>query len=252
MDAGEMTWLLGQTPLFSVLDEATRGDVAASSVRLTCLRGRTIFQQGQTDADRLFVLLEGVVKLIVHSPRGDVIELARLWAPATFGEVAALDGLPRTATAEAVSHCVLLSITADRMRGLLRADLNVRIALLHQFGNLVRQANRLAIDQVFLPTPDRVVRKLLELYDANALGSPQRVTQTELAHMVGGVRQTVNQVLRQLEGRELIKVAHGRVEILNPDELRRRINGRTGIVHSSGDMRRPNVVQPTGTGSVQR
>jgi CRP-like cAMP-binding protein len=226
MDVAEVIRLLGETPLFGPLDAATRRDLATGGVQLTLDRGRVIFAQGEPGGDRLFVLLEGVVKQVVHSPRGDVVELTRLRAPATFGEVAALDGQPRTATAAAVTRCALLAIAAERMRRLLRANPDARIALLHQFGSLVRQANRLAVDQVFLPTPDRVVRKLLELYEADVLGGSQRVTQTELAHMVGGVRQTVNQVLRQLEGRELIRVAHGRVDILDPDELRRRVHGR--------------------------
>jgi CRP-like cAMP-binding protein len=225
MDVSEMTWLLGRTPLFRRLDEATRGDIVTGGQWRVLEKGSTVFAQGQA-VDRLFVLLRGVVKQVVHSPRGDVVELARLRSPATFGEVAALDGLPSSASAEAVTDCVLLSVTAERMRCLLRADADMRIALLHQFGELVRQANRLAIDRVFLPTTDRVVRKLLDLYDADEVGGPQYVTQTELAHMVGGVRQTVNQVLRQLEGRQWIKVAHGQVEILKPDELRRRINSR--------------------------
>ncbi|SRR6266516_64985 len=238
MDVDEMTRLLGQTPLFGRLDEAVRRDVVMGGVRQSFDKGRIIFAQGEPGGDRLFVLLGGVVKQVVHSPRGDLVELARLRAPATFGEVAALDGMPRTATAEAVTACVLLPVAAARMRKLLRDNLDARIAMLHQFGDLVRRANRLAIDQVFLPTPDRVVRKLLELYEAGELGGPQRVTQTELAHMVGGVRQTVNQVLRQLEGRALIRTAHGRVEILNPEELRRRIDGR--------------VAHPTPATSVQR
>lgn len=229
MDVGEMTRLLGQTPLFRGLDEATRREIVTGGQwrAFEARKGATIFAQGAS-IDRLFALLRGVVKQVVHSPRGDVVELARLRAPAVFGEVAALDGLPCTASAEAVTDCVLLPVTAERMRELLRADADLRIALLHQLGERVRQANRLAIDQVFLPTTDRVVRKLLELYESDELGGPQHVTQTELAHMVGGVRQTVNQVLRTLEARNLIRVAHGRVEILKPEELRRRINGRTG------------------------
>ncbi len=244
MDASKVTWLLGQTPLFSGLSEAARSDIVTGGAQLTFDKGRTIFAQGAL-GDRLFVLLEGVVKEIVHSPRGDLVELVRLRAPASFGEVAALDGMPRSASAEAVTGCALISVTAERMRRLLRADADMRIALLHQFGELVRQANRLAIDQVFLPTPDRVVRKLLDLYEANELGGPQRVTQTELAHMVGGARQTVNQVLRQLEGRELIKVAHGQVEILDPEQLRRRINGRTGGFTSLVGHARPRLTRST-------
>jgi CRP-like cAMP-binding protein len=68
---------------------------------------------------------------------------------------------------------------------------------------------------------------LLEL--ATAPGGPgvtvidqHAFTQTELAHMVGGVRQTVNIALRSLERRGLIRVSEGKIEILELEGLRRR------------------------------
>src|SRR6266571_4700170 len=95
-------------------------------------------------------------------------------------------------------------------------------------GELVRRANRQTTDLVFLDLQGRLARKLLEL--AEAPGGPSttildqsRFTQTELANMVGGARQTVNLALRSLEKRGLIRMSEGKLEILDFDQLKRRV-----------------------------
>src|SRR6266545_4638125 len=176
----------------------------------------------------MFVLASGAVKLVVRSRHGEVVELARHWTPAAvFGEVALLDGGPRSATAETIEPSRVLGISRNKVIGVLRSDEGVVDALLRSLGELVRRANRQTTDLVFLDLQGRVARKLLEL--AAAPGSPgaavidQRAfTQTELAHMVGGVRQTVNLALRSLEKRGLIRVSEGKIEILELEGLKRR------------------------------
>lgn len=226
MDIDQVTELLGKTELFQTLDQRARREVASTATQATFVRGQTIFVQDEP-GDRMFVLAEGAVKLVVRSRHGEVVELARHWSPAVFGEVALLDGGPRSATAEAIEPSLLLGITRDKVIRLLRSDEGVVDALLRSLGELVRRANRQTTDLVFLDLQGRLARKLLEL--AAAPGGPtatvldhSRFTQTELAHMVGGVRQTVNLALRSLEARGLIRVSSGRIEILEMDALRRR------------------------------
>jgi CRP/FNR family transcriptional regulator, cyclic AMP receptor protein len=97
-------------------------------------------------------------------------------------------------------------------------------AVLKSLGTMVRRADRLATDLVFLDLPSRVARRLLELAEDSAGTSPRtrRVTQTELANMVGGTRQSVNLALRTLEERGCIRLVGLTIELLDPDELRRR------------------------------
>jgi CRP-like cAMP-binding protein len=141
--------------------------------------------------------------------------------------MALLDGGSRSASAEAIEPSLLVGITRAQLIKLLRSDAGVVDALLRLLGALVRKANRQTTELVFLDLQGRVARKLLEL--ATASGSPgtaaldQRAfTQTELAHMVGGVRQTVNLALRSLERRRLIRVSEGKIEILELEGLKRR------------------------------
>lgn len=227
MDIDHVTELLGRTVLFHTLDQQVRQDLARSAKQMTVDKGQTIFVQDER-GDRLFVLASGAVKLVVRSRHGEVVELARHWPPAVFGEVALLDGGPRSASAEAIEPSCLLGIARDEVIGLLRSDEGVVDALLRSLGELVRRANRQTTDLVFLDLQGRLARKLLEL--AAAPGGPsttvldRRFTQTELANMVGGARQTVNLALRSLERRGLIRVSEGKIEILDMDELKRRVD----------------------------
>ncbi len=206
MDIDHVTELLGRTELFHTLDEQVRRELARATTQITFDKGQTIFVQDEW-GDRMFVLASGAVKLVVRSRHGEVVELARHWTPAAvFGEVALLDGGPRSATAETIEPSRVLGISRDKVIGVLRSDEGVVDALLRSLGELVRRANRQTTDLVFLDLQGRLARKLLEL--AEAPGGPSttildqsRFTQTELANMVGGARQTVNLALRSLEKR---------------------------------------------------
>jgi CRP/FNR family cyclic AMP-dependent transcriptional regulator len=226
MDIDDIAALLGRTQLFQKLDHRVRRELASDATQVKFAKGRTIFVLDEP-GDRMFVLAEGAIKLVVRSRNGEVVELARHWPPAVFGEVALLDGGPRSASAEAIEPSVLIGISRANVIDLLRSDSGVVEALLCSLGDLVRRANRQTTDLVFLDLQGRVARKLLELARAPdstcaAVIDQRAFTQTELAHMVGGVRQTVNLALRSLERRGLIRVSDGKIEILEFEQLRRR------------------------------
>lgn len=225
MTPRQIAALLAQTDLFGVLDEASLDQLATRTRVRSADKGQTIFVQDEP-GDRMFVLAEGAIKLVVRSAQGEVVELARHRPPAAFGEVALLDGGPRSASAEAVERSTLLVVTRDDLIGLLRSDSQVAAAVLKSLGAMVRRADRLATDLVFLDLPGRVARRLLELAEAppgeGRSMRTRRLTQTELANMVGGTRQSVNLALRTLEERGSIRLVGLTIELLDPDELRRR------------------------------
>jgi CRP/FNR family transcriptional regulator, cyclic AMP receptor protein len=183
--------------------------IAEHVAELVVKPGQRVFVQGE-QGDRMFVLAEGVVKVFVSSRSGGIVELVRHRPPATFGELALLDGRPRLASAEAVERSTLLVVTRTVLVELLRSEDQVAEALMRRLGAAVRRSTRQVSDLAFLDLQGRVARQLLVL----ANGSPgsartRHVTQAELATMVSGARQTVNQVLRSLESRGYIR-ADGR------------------------------------------
>jgi CRP/FNR family cyclic AMP-dependent transcriptional regulator len=219
--------LLAETDLFGVLDPATLEEVAGRTLVRVVEKGQTIFVQDES-GDRLFVIADGAVKLVVRSAQGEVVELVRHWRPALFGEVALLDGGTRSATAEAVERTTLVVVTRDELIHLLRSDPQVVDRVLKALGELIRRADQQATELVFLDLPGRLARRLLELAETPGDGPKgprprtRRVTQTELANMVGGSRQSVNIALRSLEKRGFIRLVGWSIELLDPVELRRR------------------------------
>jgi CRP/FNR family transcriptional regulator, cyclic AMP receptor protein len=215
--------VLARTELFGGIDEATQRRIAEHVAERVVERGQCVFVQDEP-GDRMYVLAEGVVKLFVASRNGGIVELVRHRPPAAFGEVALLDGGPRSASAEAVERSTLLVVTRPELLRLLRSDEQVAEALLSTLGAMVRRTTRQISDLAFLSLQGRVAAKLLDLTEPDGART-RRVTQVELATMVGGARQTVNQALRSLESRGYIRSAGRVFEILDREQLRRLAGG---------------------------
>jgi CRP/FNR family cyclic AMP-dependent transcriptional regulator len=217
--------ILARTELFQGVDDAARRRIAERVAERLVERGQTVFVQDDP-GDRMYVLAEGAVKLYVSSRNGDIVELVRHHAPAVFGELALLDGGPRSESAEAVERSALLVVTRGELLRLLRSDEQVAEALLRLLGAIVRRTTRQLTDLVFLNLPGRVARQLLLLASDGGRGATTRqVTQGELASMVGGARQTVNQVLKSLEARGYIRPVGRAFQLLDPHQLRRLAEG---------------------------
>jgi CRP/FNR family transcriptional regulator, cyclic AMP receptor protein len=226
VDPRKIASLLAEVELFGELDDGTRLAIAAEARRRVVERGQVLFWQDEP-GESMFVLLEGAVKLVVSSRDGGVVELARLVAPASFGELAVLDGGPRSATAEAVERSTLVAITRAEVLRLVHSEEQVAEALLRLLGTMVRRTTRQVTDLALLSLPGRVAAKLLELADPAGEGPARtrRLTQVELAAMVGAARQSVNQAMKMLEARGYIRPAGHAVEILDPQSLRRLAGG---------------------------
>jgi CRP-like cAMP-binding protein len=221
LDARTAALLLGRVEPFQGLDEGARLTVVEHGSRRTVDRGQMVFWQDDP-GEAMFVLLEGSVKLIVCSRDGELIELHRHVAPAIFGELALLDGGPRSASAEAVERSTLLVVTRPELLRLLRSDEQVAEALLSTLGTIVRRTTRQVSDLVFLDLQGRIARQLLALaVQDKQTAHTRRVTQAELASMVSGARQTVNQALRSLESRGYIRASGRGFEILDRERLER-------------------------------
>ena len=211
--------VLARTELFQAIDGATQRRIAEHAAERVVEPGQCLFGQDEP-GDCMYILAEGAVKLFVSSRNGGIVELVRHRPPATFGEVALLDGGPRSASAEAVERSTLLVVTRPELLGLLRAEDHVAEALLRTLGTIVRRTTRQVSDLAFLDIQGRVARQLLVLaVDGHGVARTRQVTQAELACIVNGARQTVNQALRSLESQGYIRARGRSFEILDPERL---------------------------------
>jgi CRP-like cAMP-binding protein len=220
VDAQTAALLLGRVEPFRGLDERARLAMVEHGTRRVVDKGQMVFWQDDP-GEAMFVLLEGSVKLVTVSRDGELIELHRHSAPAIFGELALLDGGPRSASAEAVERSTLLVVTRPELLRLLRSDDQVAESLLRILGAMVRRTTRQVSDLAFLDLQGRVAGQLLELAGDGGSACTRQVTQAELATMVSGARQTVNQALRSLEAHGYIRADGRSFRILDRERLER-------------------------------
>ena len=174
------------------------------------------------------MVVEGTVKISVVSSDGDEMLLTTLTPFDTFGELALLDGGPRSASAEALQETRVLSITREAFLAVLDADRRFVEKMFTSLGALLRRLTQRTADFVFLDLHGRVAKLLVDL--ATDRGQPVGddvsldlgLTQSNLASMVGGSRQSVNQILRSFEDRGYLEISGRHIVVKRLEELRRR------------------------------
>jgi CRP/FNR family transcriptional regulator, cyclic AMP receptor protein len=175
------------------------------------------------------VIRSGQVQIVLPSPGGEEVILGVLDAGACFGEMALLDGQPRSATIVATAPTETLVIGRDAFRAAVLAHPRIAIDLLQLVAGRLRETDALVADATFLDIAGRLAKRLLELADVyGSVGADgtvigMRLTQSALAAMVGATRESVNKHLRAFAAQGSIVVGRQRITIRRPDELRRRI-----------------------------
>lgn len=222
--------LLGRTGIFGDLDRQTLLELARRSDVRSYRKGQLIFNKGDV-GDSFFVVVDGLVKIFVLSEDGNEMVLTTLRPPDTLGELAVIDGRPRSASAEAIQHTTLLALGRATLLDLLGEHPPMVEGLLRSLGSLIRRLTEQTADLVFLDLAGRVAKLVLGLAEAEGKSSDDglvldlgelKMTQSDIAGMVGASRQSVSEVLHALEARGFIERQGRKVIVRDVDALRRR------------------------------
>ena len=219
---------LAKHGLFAELPAADLRDLSACLRRRRCARGQIIFAQGDPGTS-LYVLESGQVKATLATPDGKELVLNVFGPGEVFGEMALLDGEPRSADAVAQEDCQLLVLQREEFVRFLEAHPRVAVSLLAVLSRKLRHTTQQVQDVAFLDVPARLARVLLELSEtrgtptARGPGKTFRVTQAELAGMIGATRESANKWLGFYEAQGFIRCRRGQVTVLRPEALRRRV-----------------------------
>jgi CRP/FNR family cyclic AMP-dependent transcriptional regulator len=214
---------LRNVSLFADVPTGDLEELTAGLRRRRYARGQVIFTQGDPGAN-LCIVEEGRVRIVVSSDDGKELVLRLLGPGDFFGELALLDGEPRSADAVAQENCQLLLLQREDFLKFVEARPRVATALLAALSRKLRLTTRQAQDVAFLDVPARLARTLLDLAGAGDGEDGERtcrLTQAELAGTIGVTRESVNRWLGYFEERGLIRRARGSITILQPDRLRR-------------------------------
>lgn len=206
-------------PWFSHLAPEFEEALLSVAVQRRLKAGEHLFFRGDPP-DGLYAILDGSLRISGVTEAGKESILSLLESPTWFGEISVFDRLPRTHNASAEGAVRLLHIPqADLMTLLERQP-----AFWRELGVLMALRMRLAFinmeDMALLSSEVRLARRLVWLVEGTAQVASTGpwvvpLSQTQLGMMLSLSRQTTNQVLSSLAAQGLVRMAYGRIEVLD-------------------------------------
>jgi len=206
--------------LFGKLTRQHIDRLSACIVTKTVKRGANIFAKGDPGTS-LYAIGEGTVKISVSTVDGKDAVFNVLRKGAIFGEIALLDGNPRTAAATAATDCELFVI--ERRDFLpLREEPDIALRIIEILCSRLRRTTEQVEEVMSLDLPSRLAKALMRLVEADAAGMQERkisITQRDLGNIIGMSRESINKQLRIWEGKKWVRLERNAVVILATDQL---------------------------------
>jgi CRP/FNR family transcriptional regulator, cyclic AMP receptor protein len=196
-------------------------------------RSQPILRAGAA-GDDVVVVLSGRVRLVAYGAEQREVVLAIRGAGELLGDMAALGGQRRSATAIAVDDVEAGVLHGAEFRAFLRDRPDAALVLIRM---LVRRLSEASRDLAALATQDsvgRVAKRLLDLAAEHGVPASRgtrielSLTQDELARWTGATRETVSRALRLMRQLGWVATDHRTITVLDPDALRGRSGGPAG------------------------
>lgn len=220
--------------LFRCLDRADFQLLEKRLVRRRYPGGQVLFHMGD-EGGSFHIIVRGRVKVAIPSSSGEELILAILAPGDPIGELSLFDGKPRSATVQAVEETETLCLRREDLMALMRNRFGIVEKILEVLARRIRDVDRQLAENRFLDIATRLAKKLLDLGDAFGVqveGGTRigvKVTQKDLASMIGATRESVNKQLKALRAQGFIRIDEGTIEILNRQRLEQRARMLCGI-----------------------
>ena len=208
---------LSVNPLFAGLGADAIQRLASLCVSQTLSEGEVLFQKGDA-GDALYGIRRGRILITANTADGKQLTLNVLGAGDMFGEVALLDGQPRTADAVAASRCELFVIRRADLIELLRREPGIALRIIELLCERVRWASERVEEVSMFSLSRRLARRLLKL--ADDFGDEIQISQEQLSVLVGAARETINRQLQEWRRARLIDLGRGRIVVVDGAGLR--------------------------------
>ena len=205
-------WLLAE---FS----AAQLEILARHARLATHKANQVIFRKDDPGNSLMAIVHGRVKITSTSYEGKEVVLNIIDAGELFGEIALLDGRPRTADASTMIDTELLVLERRDFIPVIQRNPEVCVRLIAVLCERLRRTSSQVEDLLFLDQPGRLAKTLLRLireFGEAAGGGARmdmRLTQRELGAIVGMSREEINRQLARLRDTGLINVDHGRIVV---------------------------------------
>lgn len=214
---------LGGIAVLQKLTASERAALEAACIWRRYRHGERLFERGSS-SNEVFFIVEGSVSIVSSSATGRDVSFARAGAGEVIGEMAAIDGLPRSASIAAAEDSLVAVLPATRFVALLKQNGEVAVELLRRLSGMVRRTGARIVELSSLDATNRVYAELLRLAKPN-VASPDLWTVKplpplrELAESAGTTRELVNNALNMLYPTGLIRRRGNTLYLLDKSAL---------------------------------
>jgi CRP/FNR family transcriptional regulator, cyclic AMP receptor protein len=225
MNPQEIEVIAAKVPLFSCLSSMDRTAICRIMLHKKFSQGETIVHEDDDEGQTFFVIVSGRVHVAVITSEGKSAILATLKPGDFFGEMAILDGEPRSASVIASEDCTLLMLYRKMFLDILQRYPKITIQMLVEMSRRIRRANRHINTLSLMSVYGRVADVLLQLAKDQGqrvremIVIPNRPTHQVIADMAGTSRETVSRILSQLQKKHYIVIDGKKLVILNEEKL---------------------------------
>lgn len=218
-------WYLKNVNLFHGMSDDQMRMVEERTVMREIRRKEVLYLPGDA-GDRIYLLKRGVVKISTLTEDGREIILALLRPGEVFGEEAVLEDGPRDHMAEAHDDALLCVITRPDFMAVMRAHPEMVFKVTKLVGFRLKTLRNRVEGLLFKGAPARLAQTLLDLArdhgvkDAQGILVPLKLSQQDLANLIGVTRESVNLALADFRSRGLVALEGRSLRVLQPDQLK--------------------------------
>ena len=213
---GERTMALKAVPFFTQLSDRELDVVRAVASEKTYPKNAVVLTEGEM-GDSLYMIQSGKVKVFIGDEEGREIILKILGPGDFFGEMSMIDKQPRSASITTLEASVFLVLSHAAFEKCIEQVPRIATVVMRILAQRVREADKKIGTLALMDVYGRVASTLLELavMDNGKLMVGEKLSQQDLANMVGASREMVNRILKDLSERGFISVESKSITIIN-------------------------------------
>ncbi|MQA27789.1 MAG: cyclic nucleotide-binding domain-containing protein [Micromonosporaceae bacterium] len=217
----DKTWCLAEVDIFADLSAAEMDAIAAAAPMRTYAAGELLYSP-HNPVELLFILKRGRVRIFRVSAEGRALTTAMISPGTIFGDMVLLGQHMYDNFAEALDEAVVCVMSREDVQRFLLSDPRIAARITTNLGQRLAEMEQRLSDTVFKSVPQRLAATLVTLAgNQRRLGVGPKATTVTLTHeqiaaLVGTSRETATKILGDLSDRGLIRLARGRITLLDP------------------------------------
>ena len=169
-------------------------------------------------------MIDGCAHVLNYSSSGRAVTYASAAQGEMFGEMAAIDGLPRSAWVCAISYCELIKIKEETFMGFVKNNSAFAISVLRKLSSNLRELDKRLINLLSLGAEQRVCIEIISMAEPDPKAPDcyrviEMPTHSNFANLIGSSRETVSRILSRLKTDRLITFSDKGLQIVDRKKL---------------------------------